>query len=463
MSLVLNVEILGEFKKLTSASQGAQNELQGLNGKIGQFSDSAKRMFASIGVGLSFALVARELKEATQAALDDRKAQGLLADQLVKSTGANDAEIASVEKSIAKLQTKAAIADDKLRPAMAQLARVTGDNTESLKLLNLATDISAGSGKDLTTVTMALSKAYQGKMAALTKLGIPMTDAIENASRYSTEMTKLTKLQTDANFAVETYGAKSKEATAALEKVGAQQDLVNRIAESGIDWQKQLGDAFGGAAEKAANLDPYARMKIIFENIQEQVGGALLPALDKLGTWLASPKGEETIQKVSDALTEMVGWLGNAATWAMENGDWLVPLIGGLAGMAAAWKAITVAVNATKAAIALATAAQIAFNKLANDSAVPGTTKLPTKSVPAGNKVVQGLGILGTVATVLSIPGSSQLYGNTGLKDLGKPLSVPNAPAIVNNNVTVNNNQGTMTGSDITTLLKQFGNQTGTN
>lgn len=480
MSLVLNVEILGEFKKLTSATQGAQSTLGKLDDKIGGFAASAKKAFATIGVGLSFAFIARELGEATKAAVEDRKSAGLLADQLQKTVGANDTLIASVEKSIGSLSRQAAIADDELRPAMAQLTRVTGDTDEATKLLKLATDVSAGSGKDLTSVVNALSKAYGGKMAALTKLGIPMSDSIQNASDYSKEMTKLGTLQRDANLAIETYGEKSKQATAALEKVEAQQAKVNAISAAGIDWQKDLADAFGGAAEKAANLDPYQKMTVMFDELKEQVGTALLPALDKFSAWLTSPKGEETIQKVTDAVTEMVTWLGNAATWALENGDWLAPLVTGIASVTAAWKLVTGAVNATKAAIALATAAQIAFNKVAGNAPTPGVpgAKTPTISLPSGNSTLgKFIGGAATLATIAVIPGSSQIYGKnpnpTPLYDSnGKQIGtkMPDGTVLpydtnartITNNVTINNNTGTLTGSDLTGILNKFGNNTGT-
>lgn len=409
MSLVLNVEILGEFKKLTSATTGAQSELQGLNKKISGFASTASKMFASIGIGLSFAFIARELKDATQAAVEDRKAQGILAQQLETTMGANEAQIASVEKSISAFQRKSAVLDDELRPAFSKLILATKDYEESNRLMQIALDASAGTGKNLDQVVTAMSKSLAGSDTALVKL-IPTLK-----------------------------GSKTP-----------------------ID---DLAAAFKGASDNAANLDPYARMQAMWSDIQEQIGSALLPALDKFSQWMASPKGEETIQKVTDAVISMVGWLGNAATWAMENGDWLVPLIGGLGGMVAAWKAVTLAVNATKAAIALAAAAQLAFNKLAEagSTTTPTTVGSKDSKLPALNKdLTYAPGIIGTTAAILSIPGSTQMYGGSQLKDLGKPLSVPNSPAIVNN-VTVNNNQGTVTGSDITNLLKQFSNATGTN
>ncbi len=69
MSLVLNVEILGEFKKLTAATQGAQKQLTGLQATTQKISSKIGSAFATIGAGLSFAFIARELKEASKAAV----------------------------------------------------------------------------------------------------------------------------------------------------------------------------------------------------------------------------------------------------------------------------------------------------------------------------------------------------------------------------------------------------------
>jgi cell fate (sporulation/competence/biofilm development) regulator YmcA (YheA/YmcA/DUF963 family) len=274
MSLVLNVEILGEFKKLTAATQGANKQLSGLQGTASKISSGIGKAFATIGVGLSFAVITRELKEAAKAAVQDAKSQGLLANQLINTTNATDEQITAVEQQINKLSLTASIADDELRPAYATLLRTTRSTTKAIDLLTLASDVSAGSGKGLTSVTMALSKAYQGKFAALTKLGIPMSDSIQNASDYAKEMTKLNKLQSEA---ANTVGPELEEA---LAKVAEQQDLVNRISAAGIDWQKDLADAFAGSADKAANLDPYQRLNVALGEISESIGTLVVPLVE---------------------------------------------------------------------------------------------------------------------------------------------------------------------------------------
>lgn len=248
MSLVLNVEILGEFKKLTAATQGANKQLSGLQGTAQKISSSMGRAFATIGAGLSFALITRELKEAAKAAVDDAKSQGLLATALKNTTGASNAQIKSVETSISKMSRQASIADDELRPSFAKLARATGDVEQSTKLLSLAMNIAAGTGKGLDAVTTALSRAVgpDGTTGAIERL-VP---AIKGASDPMAELQRL----------------------------------------------------FEGSAEKAAQLDPYQRFNVAMGEMSESVGNSLLPALGYLADWFVDVQPD--IQRFLDGLVK---------------------------------------------------------------------------------------------------------------------------------------------------------------
>jgi len=348
MSLVLNVEILGEFKNLTAATKGAQTQLQQMNSRASKVSAGINKAFATIGVGFSLMIIRRELEEASKAAIDDLKSQTLLANQMRNTTAATDDQIKSVEKQINKLQLSASVADDELRPAYATLLRSTKSSTEAMKLLTLATDVSAGSGKGLTSVTMALSKAYQGKMAALTKLGIPMSDSIQNASDYAKEMTKLNKLQNEA------IGLTGTDYTKAMEKVADQQDKVNRIAADGVDWQKDLAEAFAGSAKEAANVDAYQRLNIAFGEIQEQIGMQVLPILERFAEFMVdlTPKVMEFFAQLNDPATKTgKSWAGLTKaittfgdTWEGVEGkvsgsDIFTFLVDGVAGVINAFNA----------------------------------------------------------------------------------------------------------------------------
>jgi hypothetical protein len=250
MSLVLNVEILGEFKKLTAATQGANKQLSGLQGAAKKISSGIGKAFATIGVGLSFAFIARELEQASKAAVEDAKSQGLLATALKNTTGANKAQISSVEKAIGKMSIQAAVADDQLRPAFAQLARATGDVEKSTNLMSLALDVSAGTGKSLDVVVKALSRAVgpDGTTGALERLA----PAIKGASDPLAELERL----------------------------------------------------FAGSADKAANLDPYKRLNVALGEISESLGTLLVPLVEAFAVAIVDilPKVQNFFSVLNNAL-----------------------------------------------------------------------------------------------------------------------------------------------------------------
>ena len=298
MSLVLNVEILGEFKKLTQATSGAQGDLSSMGKKAQTISKSIGKAFAAIGIGLSFKVIANELQEATKAAIEDRKSQELLALAMINTGKATDASVLAAEQSIAKMQIQAGIADDRLRPAYQKLFIATGDVTRSNELMQIALDASAATGKDLDTVTQAMAKSLAGNDAALAKL------------------------------------------------IPSLRDSKDPITEMGL--------AFKGASTEAANLDPYQRMQIIFGEIQEKLGMALLPVLDDFAAWMVSAPGQETLQEIADAASDVLTELTKTAKWVMANKDWLLPLVAGVGVFSTTVKAIgtiTTAVAALKTGI----------------------------------------------------------------------------------------------------------------
>jgi hypothetical protein len=115
------------------------------------------------------------------AAMEDEAAASQLAQQLHQAAGASDEAVKGAEDYIAVLSKQVAIADDDLRPALSKLATATGDVAKAQDLLSLATDISAGTGKDLASVTDALVKAQLGSTGGLARMGIATKDADGNA------------------------------------------------------------------------------------------------------------------------------------------------------------------------------------------------------------------------------------------------------------------------------------------
>ena len=161
------IDIAAEF-----TGNKAFKQAESATDKLGK---QAKKLAAAFGLGLSATAVLAYGKAAVKAAVEDEKAQKLLALALKNVGLGRDA--AASEAYIQKLQSEFGIVDDLLRPAYQTLAVATRDSAESQKLLNLALDISASTGKDLGSVTAALSKAYLGNNTALTRLGVGISKA----------------------------------------------------------------------------------------------------------------------------------------------------------------------------------------------------------------------------------------------------------------------------------------------
>ena len=180
-----------------------------------------------------------------------------------------------VESFIDGMARATGVADDELRPAMVTLVNATGDAAEAQRLMSLALDVSAGSGRDLSSVTMALSKAANGQTTALRRLGVPLSDAAIKSG-----------------------------------------DLRTVAAE--------LNDVFGGQAAKAANTyeGRIKRLGVAFGELQESLGTGFLNGLE------GSEEGTRSLTSAIESLEPAMEGLGAmVATQVNGLGD-LVDIMG---------------------------------------------------------------------------------------------------------------------------------------
>jgi hypothetical protein len=303
-TLALNVEILGEFKKLTAATKGAEGSLAGLNKTTSAISSGMIKALGAIGVGFSLGFIKDQFEQAAKAAVEDVKSQQLLAIAMENTGKATAATVKEAEASIKAMQLQTSVADDILRPAFQKLFIATGNVTDSNRYLQIALDTSAATGKDLDSVTQAMAKSLAGQDTALLKL-IPSLRGVE-------------------------------------------------------DPLSELEKTFAGAAEAAADTDPYQRMNIIFGEMQEQIGMALLPLLNEFSDWLATPEGQAKLQEIVDGLVAIIEQGIELVRWVDDNKDWLVPMVVGIGAVTTAWNTATAAVNTFKTAAGIATAVGVA-------------------------------------------------------------------------------------------------------
>ena len=164
----------------------------------------------------------------------------------------------SVEYYIANLQKTTGVLDDQLRPAFQQLLTVTGSVTKSQDALATALNISAATGKSVEAVSAALTRAYSGNTAGLSRLGA----GISKATLKTGDMDKI---------------------------------------------MAELNQKFSGQA--AARLDTYAGkmdlLKVGAANASEEIGKGLLDALSVLGK-------DKSIESATDAMEGFGKSIGDA-------------------------------------------------------------------------------------------------------------------------------------------------------
>ena len=161
--MAVSIPIVSEFDgKGISRAIKEFGQLEGAGAKA-QFALKKAALPAAAAIG-GLAVV---IGDATKAAIEDAKAQALLAQAITNNTLAGEANVKVAEAFIEKTMMQAAVADDELRPALASLVQVTGEMTSAQDGLTLALDIAAATGVDLGTATDAIAKAYGGNTKAL--------------------------------------------------------------------------------------------------------------------------------------------------------------------------------------------------------------------------------------------------------------------------------------------------------
>ena len=183
----LVLTLIGNAKSAVDALRLTESTSEKLQRTVTDVSKKLALGFAAVGAAGIY--MGKQLFDgammAVNAAAEDQRGQELLANQIRQTTYATEQQIAAIEGQISKLEYSAAVADDQLRPALANLVRATGNLTDSQTLLQIALDISAATGKDLNDVTVALGKAATGNIGALTRLGIPIDENTKKSKDFN--------------------------------------------------------------------------------------------------------------------------------------------------------------------------------------------------------------------------------------------------------------------------------------
>ena len=192
-SRTLTLKLLADIDNFQKNLKQADDDTSAFSKGVEKFSAAAKAAFAAAAAAAA-AYAVKIGVDGVKAAIEDEQAQARLARTLEAATGATDAQIASTEKYITKMQLATGVADTDLRNALGRLSLSTNDLTKAQDLLALSLDISKATGKDLDGVANALGKAYDGQTTALGKLGIGLSSAELKAMSFKDIQTKLSDL-----------------------------------------------------------------------------------------------------------------------------------------------------------------------------------------------------------------------------------------------------------------------------
>jgi hypothetical protein len=280
----LKLSLLADVQKFLSGMDRADNATKGFSSQIGKYSKAMAKSFAIAGAAAGAYAIKIGI-EGARAAVEDEKSQRQLAEALRNTTDATDAQIAATEAYITKQQLAFGVADTKLRPALANLARATGDVGKAQQLTNLAMDISAATGKELEPISLALSKAYNGNIGALTRLGVPLDASIIATKDFNAAQAELTRLFGGAAKAnTETYAGQLAIVT---ERVG---ELKESIGVALLPTMKTLLQEVNKVAKGFSGDDPEGlsnRARELAGNFEGDgafsLGGALRAVADAFG------------------------------------------------------------------------------------------------------------------------------------------------------------------------------------
>ena len=248
MSQKINVDIITEYKGRGNL-KNAEKDMGSLSKAVDHLGKRFAQVFAAEKL-LEFG------KKSVEAFAADEKSAKILSNTL-GNLGLSFSNV-PVEEFITKLSELNGIAKTDLRASFDTLVRSTGDATKAQDLLNLGLDVSAGTGKDLSLVTVALAKAYGGNFAAISKLGAGITKAEIKTGDFAKIQQHLAQVFAgDAAVAADTFSGKMNRLKTSFEefKITIGSGLVDAFSTLTASGDLQgFQDAMASVATDVANI-----------------------------------------------------------------------------------------------------------------------------------------------------------------------------------------------------------------
>lgn len=285
----IRIDIASEFKD--TGFKKAQKSTTALDKSFNRLGKTAAKTFVAIA---GF----RALKQSAIAFAEEEKAANKLATSLRNLGLAYNTR--PIEEYLEVTEKATGISKDLLSPAITQLISVTLDAGKSMNLLNLAMDISTATGKDLSAITTALTRAYKGNFASLGKLQQSYTTAELEAMGFSAAIEKLQdQFSGAAQQNAQTYSGKIDKLTIAFG------DLKEEIGKGILAFLESLGDGdYDKGLQKLVNFgsaigDVFRRAGVSIEYTRALLGSGLRidaeeqRRLDEIRSRFANPQAAE--------------------------------------------------------------------------------------------------------------------------------------------------------------------------
>lgn len=249
--MTLRMLLQGRDESASKALKGVGSEAERTRGHFASLGHIAAGVFGGQVLMEGARKGVEFLKSSVEAAVDDEASQRKLALALKNTTGATKEQTDGVSEWLTKQSEAFGVSKDDLMPAFQRLAESSGSVTKAQKEMKIAMDVSAGTGKNLATVSSALMKANNGTTSSLGRLGLKTKDAQGN--------------------------------TLSLK-----------------DALKTMADTFHGQAEaRAKSLQgEMDRLHATFHEMEVHLGQKLIPVLLALGQWFFT-KGLPAFQAVA--------------------------------------------------------------------------------------------------------------------------------------------------------------------
>ena len=295
MSLVLNVEILGEFRKLTTATQGAQSNLQNLQDRVGGVAKGISRAVGGLALALGFTGIVQGFKQSIQAA-----EEAAVANQRIDAIAESMDEFGNQTGKVTKRIKDFADANEFSLGVDGDVIKATQAKLLTFRELTKTADVMGGSFDRATIAALDMAAAGFGEATSnATQLGKALNDPIAGITALN---------------------------RAGIQFTDDQKSLIKSLVESGDMLQAQeiilreIENQVGGTAEATATSSE--RMTIAFGMVQEKIGNVLMPAFDSLAEWFVEvlPEierfgnglvGALDDPKVQKAISDMQTSLGN--------------------------------------------------------------------------------------------------------------------------------------------------------